>query len=121
MCVPYNESSGNYRISVFTLERFEMTCPGLTGKNVRIAIEGCLAMGLVIPLIRRIYVIQEFLAALVLFSIVCAAGALLVTILLLTGVLVQKLFLKPRVVCEPIILRLATTVFVIDRGPSSGR
>ncbi len=52
-------------------------------------------MALAIPLVLRVYVIQEFIAALILFSVICAAGALLVLILLLTGTLVQKLFLKP--------------------------
>ena len=72
-----------------------MRCPVPSGKYVRRAIEGFLAMGLAIPLILRVYAIQEFVAALILFSVVCAAGALLVLILLLTGTLVQKLFLKP--------------------------
>jgi hypothetical protein len=71
-----------------------MTCPVSSGRYVRRAIEGFLAIGLAIPLIRRVYVIQEFLAALVLFSVVCAVGALLILILLLTGALVQKLFAK---------------------------
>jgi hypothetical protein len=95
MCIPYNEWSGNYRLSVFTLGRFEMMCPVSARKYVRRAIGAFLAIIVAIPLILRVYVIQEFIAALILFSVVCAAVALLVLILLLPGTLIQELFLKP--------------------------
>ena len=93
-------------------------CPVSARKYLRRAIEGFLAIGLAIPLILRVYVIQQFIAALILFSVICATGALLVLILLLTGALVQRLFLKlPTAERERIIFSPVTAVFATSPLP----
>ena len=68
----------------------------MSGEYVRRAIEGLVAAGLVALLGLRVYVVQELLAALVLFSVGCAAVAFLGLALLLVDALGQTLLLKLR-------------------------
>ena len=68
----------------------------MSGKYVRRAIGGLVAVGLAALLVLRVYMVQELLAALVLFSVGCAAAAFFGLALFLLDALGQTLLLKLR-------------------------
>lgn len=73
----------------------------MSGKCVRRAIEGLVVAGLAALLVMRVYVVQELLAALVLFSVGCAAAAFLGLALFLLDELGQTLLFKLRGAIRP--------------------